>query len=310
VSYPPVFPSVSNFSLGGYTADNKALQQESWDILRTLSSTAGAKMGWEELHRYHNQLWYKPDARRKVLLVGNSHSKDLFNVFWFSARVAKNFQIAFYGTQIRELNDPAARIFSSPNYRAADIVVIVSRYSKEDVDALPTILDKMSKDKKSVVVVENIFPFPQFGNFNLADKEIFAFMRSYPDYKDRLLQLQTVVNRSYFEEYRDGAAENWTERLNERIRTIAKKNDVKVLDRMDYVCDRAGLLWVGVPALEEPSSKPPHPAIWFMGRAMLGASRALVAVLGRLLRPVKAHNKTRHNGILHGRTRPATTAEA
>jgi peptidoglycan/LPS O-acetylase OafA/YrhL len=235
------FPDRYQFSLGAYDADNKVLQSESMTILETISKPYDV----DEYEREH--LWFKlDDTRPKVLLVGNSHSKDLFNVFWFSESVTSAFQIARYGCQVQELTASTAPIFSSPNYRAADVIIIVSAFSDEDIQALPAVLDELSNDKKSVAVVQNIFAFPVFGNFTLADKEIFAFMRAYPDFRDRTAQLEREINESYFDAYSDGVARKGTQDPNLRIRSIAKERNIPVLDRMDYVCDRAKKLCYGI----------------------------------------------------------------
>jgi hypothetical protein len=235
------FPGRYEFSLGAYTADNKVLQEESMAILKSISKPHGV----DEYE--HDHLWFSPgDPRRKILLVGNSHSKDLFNVFWFSESVRNVFQIARYGCQIKELNSRAAPIFSSPNYRAADIIIIVSSFSEEDVQALPAVLENLSKDKKTVAVVQNIFAFPVFGNFTLADKDIFAFMRTHPDFRNRMSQLETEVNESYFKAYSEGIARKGAQDTNQRIRSAAQERNMPVLDRMDYECDRANALCYGV----------------------------------------------------------------
>jgi peptidoglycan/LPS O-acetylase OafA/YrhL len=233
------FPDRYQFLLGGYTVDNNALQKQSLTVLETISKPYG-------LNEYeHDHLWFKfDDARPKVLLAGNSHSKDLFNVFWFSDNVARAYQIAHHDCQIKDLKDATAPIFSSPNYRAADIVLIVSLFSDEDIQALPKVLDKLSNDKKSVVIVQNMVGFPVFGNFTLADKHIFEFMRAYPDFRNRMPQLAMEINKQYFEAYSVG--KNVNQQPNERIRSIAKARDIPVLDRMDYMCDRAIELCYGV----------------------------------------------------------------
>lgn len=235
------FPGRYQFSLGAYTADNKVLQAESMAILETISKPYGV----DEYE--HDHLWFKPDdVRPKVLVVGNSHSKDLFNVLWFSKNVAGTFQIARYGCQVKELASPAAPIFSSPNYRAADIVIVATAFSEEDIQALPAVLRKLSEDKKTAAVVQNIFAFPVFGNFTLADKDIFSFIRAHPDFKDRMPQLVDEINESYFKAYSEGIALKGAQNPNQRIRLAAKEQGVPVLDRMDYVCDRGKGLCYGV----------------------------------------------------------------
>jgi peptidoglycan/LPS O-acetylase OafA/YrhL len=233
------FPERYQISLGAYTVDNHELSEKSVSILRTISEPYGQ----DEYEQHH--LWFNlADPRPKVLLVGNSHSNDLFNVFWFSESVASAFQIARYGCQVKELKDAAHPFFSSPNYRAADIVILASAFLDPDIPVLPTVLDKLSNDKKSVAVVQNIIAFPVFGNFTLADKHIFAFMREYPDFRNRMPQLEMEINKLYFEAYREG--KNVNQEINQRIKSITKERNIPVLDRMDYVCDRAKELCYGV----------------------------------------------------------------
>ena len=106
-------------------------------------------------------------------------------------------------------------------------------------------MDNIANDRKSAAVVQNIFAFPVFGNFTLADKDVFAFMRAYPDFRDRMPQLETEINDSYFKAYSEGIA-RIAQDSNQRIRSIAKERNIPVLDRMDYVCDRANELCYGV----------------------------------------------------------------
>ncbi len=160
--------------------------------------------------------------------------------------MARAFQIARYGCQVNELKSATADIFSSPNYRAADIVILASAYSDEDIQALPAVLENLLNDKKSVVVVQNIFAFPTFGNFTLADKKIFAFMRAHSDFRDRMPQLESEINTSYFQAYSEGIARKGAQEPNQRIRSIAKARNIPALDRMDYVCDRENGLCYGV----------------------------------------------------------------
>jgi len=227
------------FSLGAYTADNTVLQKQIETVLETISKPYGVD-AYEQDH-----LWFKlDDSRPKVLLVGNSHSRDLFNVFWFSDNVAHAFQIAHHYCQIRDLKNATAPIFSSPNYRAADIVVIVSLLSDEDIQALPVVLHRLSNDKKSVTIVQNMVGFPMFGNFTLADKHIFEFMRAYPDFRNRMPQLEMEINKLYFKAYSQRKTVN--QEPNQQIRSIAKERSIPVLDRMDYMCDSAIELCYGV----------------------------------------------------------------
>lgn len=107
-----------------YRYDNRALQSESWQVLSKFSGSRayGVTDNWVD-----NSLWFDPaDSRPGLLVIGNSHAKDVFNTLFNSDTVRSRYQLARYGTQIVDAERTA---LNSPNYRAARIIVIASRYS-------------------------------------------------------------------------------------------------------------------------------------------------------------------------------------
>ena len=218
------------FNQKGYIFDNAKLLEDSWNIL-------GDKLGIYypmysvSNNNIDNELWFDlSDSRPKVLLVGNSHSKDFYNVLYYSDDAKENVQLARYGTQISKIS---STFFNSPNYKNADIVLLVSAMTKEDIDGIEDVIANISEDGKKVILFKTIFR---------------AFERSYVTGIDRLI-VQNIeyedgylrVNSTYTELYSANIF------LNEEVlqnalseealfKKLSNIYDFQIMDRMDYVC--------------------------------------------------------------------------
>lgn len=221
-----------------YQLDNKILQDQSWEHLRALSHNDRYVVDNNE---YDDKLWFlKNDQREKLLLVGNSHSKDIYNVLINSNYGKSRYQIARYGTQIMSLTKKDSGLFTSPNYKNSDIVMLVSRYSSSDIDQLEQVVQKIMKDKKRIVIVKNIFEFDFYGGRNIADVML---QREYlKRHKNGDLSADKVVkdiDKFYYKQYSTRPKHPAPKKSDDAIEGIAKKyGDVLILDRMDYACDK------------------------------------------------------------------------
>ena len=218
------------FNQKGYIFDNAKLLEDSWNIL-------GDKLGIYfpmysvSNNNIDNELWFDlSDSRPKVLLVGNSHSKDFYNVLYYSDDAKENIQLARYGTQISKIS---STFFNSPNYKNADIVLLVSAMTKEDIDSIEDVIANISEDGKKVILFKTIFR---------------AFERSYVTGIDRLI-MQNIeyedgylrVNSTYTELYSANIflnKEALQNALSEEVlfKKLSNIYDFQIMDRMDYVC--------------------------------------------------------------------------
>jgi len=223
---------------GKYERDNKLLQLESWGRLRGLSGNY--EYGVEG--NYHDlTYWFSNKNRPGVIVVGNSHSKDIYNILSASASIASYYNVARFGVQIRDLNKNHL-FWKSPNYLFSKFIVIASRYSKEDVNNIQFVIDRIISDNKTPILVSNIFEFPEvYGDFTYIDKI------AYLSYYDGLSIKDAVsrINRKYFEFYKNDLI-NYSIIINDELRRIAEINNVIYLDRMDYICDEYRMLCYAV----------------------------------------------------------------
>lgn len=214
-----------------YEEDREVLVAQSWATLRKLS--ADPTLGVEN-NSSESGLWFsEDDSRKNLLVVGNSHSKDMFNVLFFSKVVQEQFELARFGVQIRSIGDD---FFNSPNYMAADIVMFASAYKSEDLRAFPDLIDRLHADGKQVVLVPEIFRFWHNYRLNAADKLVIQCQRLNSCEAEQLVQ---DINRFYFTDFTTGAGDTMYEYSLERMQewSVTRK-EIIVLDRMEYVCEK------------------------------------------------------------------------
>lgn len=217
-----------------YEFDNKSLQKNSWNILISISEDPKYEV---ENNKFDRTRWFNmKDSRIRMLVVGNSHSKDMFNDLFYSKYAQEKFQIARYGAQIRYAFNAGSQLFDTPNYKDAQIVMLVSKYGDEDVDAVPEAIRTLIRDKKKPILVKNIFEFKEANGKTLSDVIIRRLASSY-DLGTNGPVVSRIINERHFDAYENFETENTSLRLlNERIEGIGQDFSSLVLDRMDYIC--------------------------------------------------------------------------
>lgn len=229
------YHKLMNLKLGEYIADNRFLQKESWKILRNLAKDDN----YGVLNNpFDEKLWYDlSSSNERILVVGNSHSKDIYNILSQSSWFLDNYQIARFGEQIRNLL-PSHRFWDSENYKAANHILIASKYEYEDFEILPVIIDRIISDGKNISFVKNINNFPgEATGFSLIDKIILKNTRLEPE------KIALIINSEYYNYYKkpnqNSEVVKKNTKINMLLKDIANKKNIIVLDRMDYICNDA-----------------------------------------------------------------------
>lgn len=231
--YPDRGVTLSDVSLAGYVADNRALREESWRPLRELSGSSTYSTDANAFDRTH---WFDARENRiKLLLAGNSHSKDLFNALSASRRTREHFAIARYGIQVRRIPGNSA-FFDSPNYRSSDIVMLVSRYTAEDYRSLEDVVQAVLNDGKLVAIVRNTPEFPAYrgGLMTLADKTVHEAYAMGEQEPGRIVKISDAAHFASLSAGRDRGHARGDAKIDE---ILARFPEVVVLDRGDYICD-------------------------------------------------------------------------
>lgn len=224
------FPEMQ-ISYGINEFDNKVLGRKTWGPLKELAKSNGYK----QFRVYAKEaLSYSENTdTRKVLVVGNSHGRDMFNALYQNKELFTGLEFAYFGIQIGAPSGKMDSLFASPNFKAADIVLISSRYNDnktrpgylKDFEALPGFIDKLKKANKLVVATSYSVEF-----HNIRKKPIFDwYKQSRHDEAFSISELETL----YFEKRKT----NTLERSKGVLSKIVKNKGVKLLDKQLFMCD-------------------------------------------------------------------------
>ena len=206
--------------------DNEILRERSWEPLANLAaaqgyspSTAHTPSAFEAAH-----LWFDTSGDDEaVLLVGNSHSKDMFNAFHLNQRAFPDQQFARFGMHANMPRDQIQALFNAPNFHAADTVVLSFRYTKASLAKLPTLIAGIQQQGKSVVLMLNTVELQSVNGKPLFD----WFLQDAGPTKDkRVLNALAWIKRDLSE----------TTELNAKLKRIARQTGIVSLDKAAFIC--------------------------------------------------------------------------
>ncbi len=215
-----------------YIADNFYLIAESWELQKRINGVPF--FGVDNIDKDKELLFDLADSRRRLLVVGNSHSVDFYNVLYHSKKISSIYQLARFGVQISNIDDS---LFSSPNYQSADVVVYCSLMSDSDIDNIERVILRATNDKKKVFVCENMFMWMDRANFTKLDKLILGGLEKGKSLKE----LSSEINDTYTNDFLSGNYANkerrdYAVRFSDRIKELSLKYQFSIINRMDYVC--------------------------------------------------------------------------
>lgn len=217
-----------------YNPDNRQLKVDSWTFVKKAEED------------FNNKSWFNKSIKLpNVLLIGNSHSKDLYNSFLSSKQFQDNFEMARYGGEIRDLSNSGNGLNKSQNYQEADLIMVVSHYYEDDLNHIEQLVDKLLSDNKKVVLVKEPYRFKMINSRTMADIAIQRYLNEKIDNEDSLLDndnkdslLVIGVNKASYEN-RIIETDKLKKQSDSIIDQIKLNNEkVIILDRNDYICDQ------------------------------------------------------------------------
>ena len=219
-------------SKSDYIADNFYLIAESWDLQKKINGISF--FGVDNIDKDKDMLFDISDKRKKLLVVGNSHSVDFFNVLYHSKNISSIYQLARFGIQIRNIGE---EFFSSPNYQSSDVVVYCSLMSESDVENIERVITQAVKDRKKVFVCENIFTWMDRANFTKLDKLVIEGLQKGSELK----VLSSEINDRYTDDFLNGRDFNQVSKMyainfSHRLKQLSLNYHFSIINRMDYVC--------------------------------------------------------------------------
>jgi peptidoglycan/LPS O-acetylase OafA/YrhL len=211
-----------------YIPDNRKLQLDSWKNLNKAMS------------ELKNNSWFdNKNSLPNMLIIGNSHSKDIYNVFKASKDASENFNIGRVQVQISEFSDPNHQLFNSQNYKSSDIIVIASQYRKDDIPHIEKLITRLFKDNKKVIIVRTIHRFKVTNGKTNADLIIQKYIRRGYNLEDDEIVADIVekINLTYYQDFiiNEWEVNKSTDKIIDSTKAIYP--ELIVLDRMNYICE-------------------------------------------------------------------------
>lgn len=179
-------------------------------------------------------------STQKVLIIGNSHSRGIYNAFVLNQNLFSGYEFARYAIQIDAEEEKIEEMLVSPNYEAADIILISSRYGKnqkrmdEQTGAMPSFLSALTKTDKQIILTSNTVEFD-----DIEGKPVFDwYIQNTPAEGFSEVELKKL----FYKQRNETKLE-----LNDNvIQRIARDHNVYYLNKHDYLCDDLGQTCDGI----------------------------------------------------------------
>jgi len=207
--------------------DNEALKQASWSVLDDIAGdevvTADNAHGPSRSEA--EALWFRDADKTHVLVLGNSHSKDMFNALYLNGDLFPDHEFARFGLGDAFPENQVETLLASPNFEASDLVLIAPRYTEITMSRLGALIDAIGGAGKRVAVVGNTVEYRLENGLPVFDWYV-RREQAAPDAK--------VVNQlGHTYELSRG------EEINAAVRAVAEEKGVPYLSRRDLLCSDA-----------------------------------------------------------------------
>ncbi|OIQ32222.1 MAG: hypothetical protein BM562_04915 [Alphaproteobacteria bacterium MedPE-SWcel] len=255
---------------GPNEVDNSVLARASWQLInrRFPDEDIGPWNAQRPSVSGTTKLWFEGGDTHKVLLIGDSLSKDIYNALTLNADQFQGFEFARFNLHRQSLAEDLKILVTTPNFAAADVVLVAPNYYREYRRALDQMLGAVSGRGKHIVVLGNTAKFnaggaqPLFDWYLIktGDRSALETLNALaPKYEDKRSRVQ-----------------------NADIRTIAEAAGATYLPRRTLVCPQEDLCTLVTPEGMKTMYDGVH---WTLEGARLFGRRAAEAGWSEALRP-------------------------
>ena len=226
-------------SLKNYVMDNPQLRRDSWQLVQAKRA-------------------FSNENKTKVLIVGNSHSKTMFNMLqpftqslrsydFLNYTPNPQFQLSCFDEAVAENARYQNRFFSSNAYMSADVILVSSLYAdnqscfrempeSSDLVGLENLIQKAIQDGKKVRIIGKTFHYSGVVRNRISDVYVQKFVDSFEDQDDvtemQLAALFDEINAAFYTQI------DWEQlEINSEIQEIATKFGIPFLSVNHLLCN-------------------------------------------------------------------------
>ena len=173
----------------------------------------------------------------KILIFGNSHGRDFFNMFALNKELFPNYEFSMMDGQVHCLKSLDEKKLCKKKiskkilniFNQSDIFLISTRYSMKDIKEFDKIIQTLKLYNKKIIVTSDYPEFYFKNSRNLID-EFYYKNNRLPTKEEKLL-----IEKNKFKSKKNGNIDN------QILKDISKKNNITFLNKDDYICSNMNL---------------------------------------------------------------------
>ena len=203
------------------------------------------------------------DNTKKVLVIGNSHSVQTYQGFLLNQNDYQNFEFDNFHIQIACLNKTIFQIDHDPckgrldfneklkfkkginKLKSADIIILSTRWTSEDLNNLENVLELLKNKKKKVIIFNFILDIKNYNNLNNKNKNSLKLVQK--NYLSKILPYEKFLylNNRYPNIYEIENIENsyysnigkQTFVISTKLKEFVKIKNIPIINLNDYICN-------------------------------------------------------------------------
>ena len=181
---------------------------------------------------------FKIIDKKNILIVGNSHAQDMFHSLYSNKQLFPNYEFSIIKLDnlicFKEFLDKnkICEIYASKKiknlFKLSDIIMIAQGYKENDnsFKIIDKIIEDLKKKDKKVILVSQVPNFYFKNNRTSIDQFYFKY--------DRMPNSSELLN---LEKEKFNLVPNSVEKIDSILNLIAKKNNIKILNRKSLFCE-------------------------------------------------------------------------
>ena len=201
------------------------------------SFTKEYSWNYDELHKSRNSVKinddFKSNKLKKVLIIGNSHAKDLNNSILLNEKLNSKISSNIYTTQIKELvnNENFTYFVNSTSFLEAEFIIVSTQYIDGDIEALDSLIPLIQKYNKNILVFGNNAEFKKYRGNQIALTDILILESNKSNFNNQN-DFKKYMDSYHFKSLKQSVIEN-----NKKIQSIAKHHNISYIDKVSLVCN-------------------------------------------------------------------------
>ena len=227
--------------------DAEVLRKRSWKNVGDITKNNFFKKTYYKETRDN----FVNSSKINVLIIGNSHSKDMFNIFNENKNLFKEYEFSRYPfTFSANVDQEINNLKKNAIFQKTDVILISHFYSVKDkeIEGLKKFIKSLKKEKKIILTTQsNIyndgFAYKRFTRLTLFDHYLLKKNKKFVNIdKDLNKEDKKIINSLYYQNRRLSLVKN----INESLKKLSNKNNIKLLYKDDFLCDIKNFLCCGI----------------------------------------------------------------